>query len=66
MAVAKDVGVDDRLSAVEVSMLDDLTEGRRAELLNILGRFKQTSSGGMYVCLEYFCSPTPQQSARKY
>ena len=49
LAVARDVGVDDRLSAVDVSMLEDLTGGRRAELLNVLERVKESSSGGMSV-----------------
>ena len=49
LAVARDLGVEDCLSAVDVSILEELTGGRRAELLNVLGRVKQTSSGGTSV-----------------
>lgn len=49
LAVARDVGVDDRLSAVDVSMLEDLTGGRRAELVNVLERLKRTSPGGISI-----------------
>lgn len=45
LAAARDTGLDDRLSVVDVSMLAELTGGRRSELLNVLERVKQTSGG---------------------
>ena len=62
LAVARDVGVDDRLSAVDLSMLEELTGGRRAELLDVLGRLKETSSGG--VSISSISAPPHPKSAR--
>lgn len=46
LAAAGELGVDDRLSAADVSMLAELTGGRRAGLLDVLERFQQSSSEG--------------------
>ncbi len=50
LAAARELGVDDRLSAADVSMLAEVTGGRRAGLLEVLERVRQSSSEGRPVC----------------